>query len=45
LAVEHRIYFNEYYKSIYEKNKKFNPTAEKKKKGLIFDKKISTDFE
>ena len=43
--MEHRIFFNEYYRSIYERNRKFNPIAEKKKKGLVFDKKISTDFE
>ena len=45
LAVEHRIFFNDYYRSIYERNKKFNPNADKKKKGLVFDKKISTEFE
>jgi hypothetical protein len=45
LAVEHRIFFNEYYRSVYERNKKFNFNAEKKKKGLVVDQKISTDFE
>jgi len=45
LAVEHRIYFNEYYRSIYEKNKKFHPNAEKKKKNLVIDQKLGTDFE
>mgnify|MGYP003342571108 CR=1 FL=1 len=43
--MEHRIFFNEYYRSIYERNKKFNPNTDKKKKGLIVDQKLSTDFE
>jgi len=45
LAVEHRIYFNEYYRQKYERNKVIIAKNDKRKKGLLFDKEMSTEFE
>lgn len=45
LAVEHKIFFNEAYRNEYERNKLIMVKNDKRKKGLLSDKKIDTDFE
>lgn len=45
LALEHKIFFNEYYRNEYERNKLIIAKNDKRKKGLLQDKGQSTDFE
>ncbi len=45
LAVEHKIFFNEAYRNEYERNKLPIAKYDKRKKGMLQDKALSTDFE
>ena len=45
LAVEHKIFFNEHYKNEYERNRVIITKNDKRKKGLLMDKEMSTEFE
>lgn len=46
MAVEHKLFFNEYYRTEYDKNNKaILAKHDKKKKGLVQEKSISTDYD
>lgn len=46
LAVEHKLFFNEHYKIEYDKsNKMILGKHDKRKKGLVQEKSMSTDFD
>jgi hypothetical protein len=45
LAVEHKIFFNEHYKNEYERNRVIITKNDKRKKKLLMDKEMSTEFE
>jgi len=46
LIVEHKIFFNEHYRSVYDKNnKKIMAKYDKKRQGLVRDMALSTEFE
>ena len=45
LAVEYKLFFNEYYRNEYERNKMIIAKYDERKKGLIQDKGIGTDFD
>jgi hypothetical protein len=43
--VEHKIFFNEAYRNEYERNKLILAKNDKRKKGLLQEKGVGTDFE
>lgn len=45
LAIEHKIYFNEIYRNEYERNKLIIAKNDKRKKGLLHDRSMNTDFD
>lgn len=45
LAVEHKIFFNEAYRNEYERNKLIIAKNDKRKKGLLHDRALNTDFD
>lgn len=45
LAVEHKIFFNEAYRNEYERNKLIIAKNDKRKKGMLQDKSLATEYE